>query len=41
MLYAVVIVPFVLIATAEEIQSITVDGVDTPCEEVEDNCASA
>lgn len=41
MLYAVVIVPFVLIATAEEIQSITVDGVELPCEEVEDNCASA
>ena len=40
-LYAVVIVPFVLIATKEEIQTIEVDGVEYACDDKPDDCSEA
>ena len=37
-LYAVVIVPFVLIAMKEKYETVLVDGVEVPCEEAEGLC---
>ena len=40
MLYSVVIIPFVLIATLEDIEEIEVDGEMIPCDDMPDACDS-
>ena len=39
MLYAVVIVPFVLIATQEDVETIELDDIEFSCDDMPDECA--